>query len=66
MKKVLAALALMSAVVPAFAGTAYFTGRSQIVQTVTYQSGWNCEYNYAGRTFWQVFVGSCPSQIEIQ
>ena len=66
MKKVLIGIALLSVFVPAFAATAFFTGRSQIVQTVTYQTGWNCEYRYAGRTFWQTFVGSCPSSVEVQ
>jgi hypothetical protein len=48
------------------AATAYWTGKQQQVQTVTYQSGWNCEYNYAGRTFWRTFVGSCPSSVQVQ
>lgn len=46
--------------------TAYWTGKQQQVQTVTYQYGWNCEYNYAGRTFWRTFVGSCPSSVPVQ
>jgi hypothetical protein len=46
--------------------TAYFTGKQEMVQTVTYQSGWNCEYNYAGRTFWRTFVGSCPSSVQVR
>jgi hypothetical protein len=46
--------------------TAYWTGKQHQVQTVTYQSGWNCEYNYAGRTFWRTFVGSCPSSVQVQ
>lgn len=45
---------------------AYWTGKQQQVQTVTYQSGWSCEYNYAGRTFWRTFVGTCPSSIQVQ
>jgi len=48
------------------AATAYWTGKQTQVQTVTYQSGWNCEYSYAGRTFWRTFVGSCPSSIQVQ
>jgi hypothetical protein len=48
------------------AATAYWTGKQTQVQTVTYQVGWNCEYNYAGRTFWRTFVGSCPSSVQVQ
>lgn len=48
------------------AATAYWTGKQQQVQTVTYQYGWSCEYNYAGRTFWRTFVGSCPSSVQVQ
>lgn len=66
MKKVLAAIALFSAISPAFAATAFFTGRSEIVQTVTYQTGWNCEYNYLGQKFWRVYMGSCPYNVEVQ
>lgn len=46
--------------------TAFWTGKQQQVQTVTYQAGWNCEYNYAGRTFWRTFVGSCPASVQVQ
>jgi len=46
--------------------TAYFTGQQRQVQTVTYQTGWSCEYRYAGQTFWRTFVGSCPSSIQVQ
>lgn len=46
--------------------TAYFTGRQQQVQTVTYQSGWTCEYRYLNQTFWRTFVGTCPSSIQVQ
>lgn len=48
------------------AATAYWTGKQTQVQTVTYQSGWTCEYSYAGRTFWRTFVGSCPSSVQVQ
>lgn len=50
----------------AHAATAYFTGRQEQVQTVTYQYAWNCEYNYAGQTFWRVFKNSCPSSVEVE
>lgn len=46
--------------------TAHWTGRQHQVQTVTYQFGWNCEYNYAGGAFWRTFVGSCPSSVQVQ
>jgi hypothetical protein len=46
--------------------TAHWTGKQQQVQTVTYQYGWNCEYTYAGQTFWRTFVGSCPSSVQVQ
>lgn len=52
--------------IPAYTATAYFTGQQRQVQTVTYQSGWNCEYRYAGQTFWRTFVGSCPSSVQVQ
>lgn len=46
--------------------SAHWTGRQQQVQTITNQFGWNCEYNYAGRTFWRTFVGTCPSSTQVQ
>lgn len=49
-----------------FSATAYWTGRQQPVQTITYQSGAHCEYNYAGKTFWRTFVGTCPSSVQVQ
>ena len=46
---------------------ANWTGGMKLVTTVTYQQGANCEYSYAGRTFWRTFVGSsCPSTVEVQ
>lgn len=53
-------------VIAAPSATAYFTGQQRQVQTVTYQSGWNCEYRYINQTFWRTFVGSCPSSIQVQ
>jgi len=50
----------------AYAATAYWTGRSEQVQTVTYKWVWRCEYNYAGQTFWRLFETSCPSSVEVQ
>jgi ribosome biogenesis protein Tsr3 len=49
----------------AFAATAYFTGRMEQAQSVTYQIVWNCEYNYLGQTFWRAFRSSCPSSVEV-
>ena len=50
----------------AHAATAYWTGKSEPAQSVTGAAGWNCEYSYAGQTFWRMFTGFCPSSIEIQ
>jgi hypothetical protein len=39
----------------------------RFVQTVTYQSGISCEYQYANRRFWVTFVSSsCPPSVEVQ
>lgn len=65
MKQVIATFCLMLMASPAFAATAYWTGRQEMVQTVTYRTAWNCEYNYAGQVFWRVFEGSCPSSVEV-
>ncbi len=59
----LAALALCT---QALAATAFFTGRQEQVQTVTYQMGWRCWYNYNGQIFSRVFVGTCPMSVEVQ
>lgn len=56
----------LAAAASAYAATAFWTGQQQQVQTVTGTYAWNCEYNYAGQTFWKVFTGSCPPSIEIQ
>jgi hypothetical protein len=63
---VLGIVAGMAFATSAYAATAYFTGRWEQVQTVTFKMGWKCEYNYNGQTFWQVFDRSCPSTIEVQ
>lgn len=49
-----------------YVATAYFTGKQQQVQTVTYQYGWSCEYSYGGQFFWRTFVGNCPSSVKVQ
>jgi hypothetical protein len=50
----------------AFAATAFFTGRMEQVQTVTYQMAWKCEYSYAGQKFWRIFKNTCPSSVEVE
>lgn len=45
---------------------AFWTGRSQFGQSVTGAAGTNCEYNYAGKTFWRMFAGGCPSSVPVQ
>lgn len=66
MKKTFAALLFAASV--AHAATATWTGRSEIVTTVTYQQAWRCEYSYAGQTFYRLFpIGSgCPASVEVQ
>jgi hypothetical protein len=63
-KLILAALILISS--NAWAATAIFTGNAEMIQTVTGRSGWNCEYYYAGHTFWMTFTTYCPHSVEIQ
>ncbi|HEY8880386.1 MAG TPA: hypothetical protein VIN03_22645 [Roseateles sp.] len=46
--------------------SAFWTGKSQPAQSVTGTYGTNCEYNYAGRTFWRMFTGFCPSSVQVQ
>jgi len=66
--KMIAAVAALLASSAAFAATAYWTGKSEYVTTVTYKQGIKCEYNYAGNTFWRTFTGvsSCPSSVEVE
>lgn len=45
---------------------AFWTGRSELGQSVTGSSGTNCEYNYAGNTFWRMYRGACPSSVDVQ
>ena len=46
--------------------TAYFTGQRQQVTTITNQQGWQCQYRLGARLFDRVYVGECPSSIEVQ
>jgi len=50
----------------ASAATAFFTGRQEMVQTVTYKMVWRCQYNYNGQLFWRLFEGMCPHSVEVQ
>ncbi len=58
-------LALLMAT-PALAVTATWTGRSEMVTTVTYQQAWRCQYEYGGKKFWMTFKNSCPATVEVQ
>jgi hypothetical protein len=62
----LAVAAGMALSTSAYAATAFFTGRQEMVQTVTYQMAWKCYYSYAGQTFTAIFKDSCPSSIEVE
>lgn len=48
------------------AGSAFWTGKSQVVQTVTNKIAWECEYNYNGSTFTKVFESTCPSSVNVE
>jgi hypothetical protein len=63
MNRLLAVLCLSLSALPAFAATAYFTGRMHQVQTANHEVAWQCQYNNGGKTFWRTFVGTCPSQV---
>ena len=66
--KILAALAAMAVAATAYAAQATWTGRSEIVQTVTYKTGIACEYQIYGQKFWRTFTNtmSCPYSIEVE
>lgn len=66
MKTALALLALLVTSTSVLAATAFWTGRSEMVQTVTYQMAWKCEYDYLGQKFWRIFKSSCPSNVEVE
>jgi hypothetical protein len=47
--------------------SAYWTGKSKMVQTVTYQPGVSCQYSYAGQYFWKTFTGAaCPQSVNVE
>lgn len=65
--KVLIAVGVLLVALPCFAATAMWTGRAEMVTTVTYQQAWRCEYRYQGTIFYRLFpTMSCPSFIEVQ
>ena len=64
MRKTLVLVALLVAG-HANAGLAFFTGRQEMVQTVTFKMVWKCQYNYNGRLFWQLFEDMCPSSVDV-
>lgn len=66
MKTAIILFAALLAVSTAYAATANWTGKQEMVTTVTYQQAWRCEYIYAGQTFWRVFKISCPSSVEVE
>jgi hypothetical protein len=47
---------------------AYFTGRSEMVTTVTGKAAMKCQYEYSGTKFWRLFpgLGVCPMSVEIE
>ncbi len=58
---------LLSLSTSANAAIALWTGRSEIVRTVTLQMGVNCEYRYINTIFWVTFTGyQCPNTVQIQ
>lgn len=63
-----AILFISSVITPnlALAATAYWTGRSEMVQTVTHRMAWRCEYNYNGRVFTELFERTCPSSVRVE
>lgn len=63
--KAVALIAMLLVSANAYAARAFWTGRQEQVQTVTYQWVWRCEYNYNGQMVYQLFQTSCPSSIEV-
>lgn len=67
MKRLLAIVVSLLVTTAAYAASAYWTGQVRYITTVTYKQGVECEYNYAGKTFWRTFIGaSCPARVEVQ
>jgi hypothetical protein len=67
MKKLAVGLILATAAANALGAQAFFTGRQEQVQTVTYKWVWRCWYNYNGREFYRlVESSSCPQYVEVE
>jgi len=63
---VLAAVTGLAFATSAYAATAYWTGRSEMVQTVTFKMAWKCEYQYNGQMLYFIFEGRCPPSVQVQ
>lgn len=66
MKAAFALFAILVISTSAMAATAFWTGRSESIITVTNQQASKCEYDYAGQKFWRVFKGPCPASVEVE
>ena len=66
MKRMFMFLTAVLAASQVYAATAFFTGKQEMVQTVTYKMAWRCQYNYNGQLFWRLFENNCPSSVEVQ
>ncbi len=66
MRKIAFLVGLLAVASPAFAASAFWTGKQEQVQTVTYQMAWRCEYNYNGQMLYFIFKTSCPSSVEVE
>jgi hypothetical protein len=68
MNRLITASAALLFASTAFAATAHYTYRSEVVTTVTGRTGISCEYSYMGQTFWRTFAGfgSCPATVEVE
>ena len=64
MKKLIFAMLLILST-NAYSATAFWTGRQEHVQTVTYQWAWKCEYNYNGQYLYYIFSGMCQSSVDV-
>lgn len=65
-KKQMLMMILMAAAFRAEAATAFWTGQQRFAQSVTGMPGFQCQYQFAGKTFWAFFTGSCPPSIEVE
>lgn len=66
MRRIVLTVALLAVATSAHAAQAFWTGKQEMVQTVTYQTAWRCEYSYNGQKFYFVFKDRCPSSVEVQ